>query len=135
MPPRFLVLACDQPGASPVPTILQRFGDVGISKVERLACMAATFLIRNGRRSFYSTILSSDRSFVRLDPGCMSPINDESHAALHSIAPKLANARSTEIHWKAGDIIVIDNWRVMHGRGRTSERASPDRRLLRVAVQ
>ena len=134
-PPRFLVLACDHPGSCPVPTIIQHFDNIGFTDAERRSCEDATFLIRNGRRSFYSTVLSLHRPFIRFDQGCMVPSSDEACAVMHAIATKFAMLKPTEVHWRAGDILVIDNWRVLHGRGRTADRAAPDRRLLRVSVQ
>ena len=38
------------------------------------------------------------------------------------------------VDWKPGDVLIIDNWRVLHGRGE-HENAAPNRKLLRVLVQ
>ena len=71
-PPRFLLLACIRPGILPVPTLLQRFSDLRLTVEQRGLCSTATFLIKNGRRSFYSTI-AGDRPYIRFDEGCMGP--------------------------------------------------------------
>ena len=55
-PPRFVVLVCASPGKSPVTTTLIRFRDLQVSASEQAGLEAAPFLVRNGRRSFYSTI-------------------------------------------------------------------------------
>lgn len=134
-PPRYLIFACEQPGASPVPTVLQRFDEIDLSDAERRASEAATFLFRNGRRSFYSTMLNPARPFVRFDQGCMMPLDDDARAAMDAVVARAAEMTPQEHHWAAGEILVLDNWRVLHGRGRANDRASSDRRLLRVSVQ
>jgi hypothetical protein len=72
-PPRFVVLVCASPGVSPVPTTLVRFHDLQVTASERARLEATPFLVRNGRQSFYSTICSPSRTFIRFDAGCMVP--------------------------------------------------------------
>ncbi|MEH2549081.1 hypothetical protein V1283_005726 [Bradyrhizobium sp. AZCC 2262] len=134
-PPRFVVLACASPGTSPVPTIMIRFRDLQISASERQRLEAAPFLVRNGRRSFYSTICSPSRMFIRFDAGCMMPQGAESEASASLIAHRAGEVGFTPVHWRMGDVLVIDNWNVLHGRGLGATEASDDRKLLRVSVQ
>jgi alpha-ketoglutarate-dependent taurine dioxygenase len=37
--------------------------------------------------------------------------------------------------WQPGDVLVIDNYMVLHGRGVNDESASSDRKLLRASVE
>jgi Taurine catabolism dioxygenase TauD, TfdA family len=134
-PPRFVVLVCASPGTSPVPTTLARCRDLRISASERARLEAAPFLIRNGRRSFYSTICSRSRPFIRYDAGCMVPQGKDSDAVFNPIAKRAMDARPAHVSWRTGDVLVIDNWDVLHGRGLGSAEASPDRKLLRMSVQ
>jgi alpha-ketoglutarate-dependent taurine dioxygenase len=134
-PPRFVVLVCASPGRSPVPTTLIRFRDLRISASERTRLEAAPFLVRNGRRSFYSTICSPSRMFIRFDAGCMRPQGSESESSVKLIADRASEVGFTLAHWRMGDVLVIDNWNVLHGRGLGTSEASFDRKLLRVSVQ
>jgi hypothetical protein len=134
-PPRFVVLVCASPGMSPVPTTLIRFRDLEATASERTRLEAAPFLVRNGRRSFYSTICSASRMFIRYDAGCMMPQGSESEACLKLIAQRASEVGFTLVHWRMGDVLVIDNWNVLHGRGLGVSEASSDRKLLRVSVQ
>lgn len=134
-PPRFVVLVCASPGRSPVPTTLVRFRDLQISASERAWLEATPFLVRNGRRSFYSTICSPSRMFIRFDAGCMMPQGSESEASVKLIAHRASEVGFTLVHWRTGDVLVIDNWNVLHGRGLGVSEASFDRKLLRVGVQ
>jgi hypothetical protein len=133
-PPRFIVLVCASPGTAPVPTTLIRFRDLPFMPPERDRLEASPFLIRNGRRSFYSTIWSRSRPFVRYDAGCMVPQGRDGEAVARLVVQRTKDASPTLVHWQTGDVIMIDNWNVLHGRG-LGPLASPDRKLLRVSVQ
>ncbi len=134
-PPRFVILVCTSPGSSPVPTTLTRYRDLRISASERARLEAAPFLVRNGRQSFYSTICGRSRPFIRYDAGCMVPQGMESGTVFHLMAKRARDAGPTLVSWRTGDVLVIDNWNVLHGRGHGPAEASQDRRLLRVSVQ
>jgi Taurine catabolism dioxygenase TauD, TfdA family len=134
-PPRFVVLVCASPGMSPVPTTLIRFRDLKVTASERRRLDATPFLVRNGRRSFYSTICSPSRMFIRYDAGCMVPQGADSEASVRLIADHASEVGFTLVHWRTGDVLVIDNWNVLHGRGLGVSETSSDRELLRVSVQ
>jgi alpha-ketoglutarate-dependent taurine dioxygenase len=38
------------------------------------------------------------------------------------------------VHWDAGTVVVVDNWRVLHGRGH-ADCPDPDRKLLRISIR
>jgi hypothetical protein len=133
-PPRFVILACVRPGFSPAPTVLVHFRDLRLSDAEQRKCETAVFLIRNGKRSFYSTILDRSRPFIRFDQSCMKPASLESREAMKTITLRAKDCL-TAINWHAADILVIDNWRVLHGRGVYSSMVSTDRKILRVSIR
>lgn len=134
-PPRFVVLVCVSPGTSPVPTTLVRFRDLQISTSERARLEASPFIVRNGRKSFYSTIFNPSRMFIRFDMGCMVPCGAQSEASASLVTHRANETGVSLVHWRTGDTLVIDNWNVLHGRGLGSLEASSDRKLLRVSVQ
>ncbi|MER9606470.1 TauD/TfdA family dioxygenase [Mesorhizobium sp. M0243] len=105
---------------------------LGFSPDELHLLEGAPILVRTGRRSFYSTILSPDRAFLRYDPGCLEAVDERGQAALRLVEHRLTGG-SPEVHrWRQGDILVIDNWRVLHGRGPTDQGSG--RRLARVLI-
>jgi len=134
-PPRFVVLVCASPGRDPAATTLLRFRDLHATEHERALLEAAPFLIRNSRRSFYSTICSRSRPFIRFDEGCMAPQGKDAEASAKLIAHQATEAGVTAMHWRIGDVLIIDNWNVLHGRGLDDTQASSDRKLFRVSVQ
>jgi hypothetical protein len=133
-PPRFLILACTELGSAPMPTVMARFKDLKIDDQEKARCAAGVFLIKNGRRSFYSSVYDPSRLFIRFDQGCMFPANEEAQHVTQLISKRLGEVRSA-IHWQKGLVVIIDNWCVLHGRGLGHSIASTDRQLLRVSIQ
>lgn len=133
-PPRFILLACLEPGIAPAPTTLFRFADIGLDDCERSECEHSTFLFRNGCRSFYSSITDRSRPFVRFDSGCMVPTDAASEATLKCISNRVGSLSPYHFEWHCGDILLIDNWQALHGRGATTN-SGDGRHLLRVSVQ
>lgn len=85
-----------------------------------------------GRQGFLCPLLSEGHAF-RYDPLCMHPhdalavgVEDELRRCLESEAPE-------HFMWTEGRVLIIDNWRVLHGRG-TSAREDFGRILERVIV-
>jgi Taurine catabolism dioxygenase TauD, TfdA family len=133
-PCKYLVMACESVGPAPTPTILLDSWKVQLSDTENAACKQAVFLIRNGRKSFYGTIRRDDRPFLRFDPGCMSPLSKTGEIALAAFLAERHKGTYHRHEWKTGEILVIDNWRLLHGRG-LIERTEPGRVLLRATVR
>lgn len=134
-PPRFLVIACWSRGKTDVPTLLTRFDSLALTAEEERQCEAAPFLVRIGRRSFYASIVDRAREFIRFDQGCMTPGTPDAAAALEAMRRRLSGCEKIEFHWQEGDVLIINNWKVLHGRGEAATSASSDRHLLRVSVQ
>lgn len=132
-PARYLVFACENPGESSRATSIcpaQRL-ELGLS--ERRLLQRGIHLISNAKKSYYCSILASGRDFIRFDPGCMSAATRDGQEAWKLLSERLKAAVATSISWSLGDVLVIDNWRVFHGR----EDATGDdgRSLLRVLVK
>ena len=133
VPCRFLVLACEDPGAESRPTRILDWHSLSLGRAERDLLLSAAFKVVNGRRSFFSSVLSTRRHFVRYDPGCMRAVDRRSEDAVGLIAELGASRFITEFAWEKGLILVIDNWRVLHGRG-PSECPDHNRCRFRVSV-
>ena len=133
VPCKYVVIACAETGPKSTPTILFDSAQAVLTMREANACKSAVFLIRNGKRSFYGSIAQRGRPFVRLDSGCMTPQGADGDVAINALN---ANRQSAAIHrhnWTVGDVMIINNWRVLHGRG-NAERTEQGRILLRAMV-
>ncbi|KJK04648.1 hypothetical protein UB44_03340 [Burkholderiaceae bacterium 26] len=131
-PCRYILLGCIEPGTLSVPTLLLDWWSLDFTHEELDLLGNAPILVRTGRRSFYSTILSSDRAFLRYDPACLEAVDERGEAALELVEQRLAAGLPDVHYWRRGDILIIDNWRVLHGRG-VSELGS-ERCLARMLI-
>ena len=127
-------MGCVEPGPLPVPTVLLDTRMLAHTCEERTAARTAVFLVRNGRRSFYGTIADPGRPFVRLDLGCMVERSEGCRAAVSAYIGQQASSLAVQCHWTPGKVLVIDNWRTLHGRGLAGE-TQPGRVLLRAMVR
>ncbi len=131
-PCRYLLLGCIDPGVPSAATMLLDWRTVGFGPDELSLLESAPVLVRSGRRSFYSTILPPNRAFLRYDPACLEAVDDRGQEALTLVRHRLSGGSSYACHWRRGDILIIDNWRVLHGR-RPLEHGS-GRRLARILI-
>lgn len=131
-PCRYLLLGCIDPGSPSAVTMLLDWRILGFSPEELQLLEGAPILVRTGRRSFYSTVLSLDRAFLRYDPGCLEAFDERGRAALELVERRLACGSPHTHEWGRGDIVIIDNWRVLHGRGQSHPGSG--RRLARILI-
>lgn len=131
-PCRYVLLGCIDPGFPGAVTMLVDWQSLGFTADELRLLESAPVLVRSGRRSFYSTILPANRRFFRFDPGCLESVNASGRNALDIVAYRLRRATPINHQWQRGDLLVIDNWRVLHGRGPTNQGSG--RRLARILI-
>ncbi|ACS55872.1 hypothetical protein Rleg_1584 [Rhizobium leguminosarum bv. trifolii WSM1325] len=132
-PARFLVLACLRTDEHRTPTLLVDRMAIALTSDEEALLRSAVYLVRNGRNSFYASIVSIGQPFVRLDPGCMEPLSPEGEAALRLFSGERLSPHVQRITWNAGDVTIVDNWRMLHARAPVQSTNS-DRVLLRCLV-
>ena len=125
-PPRWVIMWCEE-SEGERPTELLPWNLLRQTTPDRTP---ATFLVRNGRRSFFADV----GDIARLDGGCMIAQNPNAVALL-----RCATASSTLRHvfpvvWKPGLVLVIDNHAVLHSRGIAPKTEGPERRILWRAI-
>lgn len=133
VPARFLVLACVKSDETRTPTLLVDRKALALTPEEEALVRSSTFLVRNGRKSFYASMQTRGQPFFRLDPGCMEPLTADSEEALELFAGERLAPHIQSLYWEAGDVAVVDNWRMLHARAPVVSNKS-DRTLLRCLV-
>lgn len=133
-PCRYVILACLSPGSGNRPTLLLDTPRLPLSEQQVSLLHSTPLRVTNGRNSFFSTILSKTRPFVRFDPGCMTTTTPDGSASLEVLSRQNWPDHVESVHWKAGTVLVIDNWRLLHGRAH-ADCSDPDRKLLRVSIR
>lgn len=116
VPCRYIVLGCGFAKERPAATLIQIVGGLRFSPDEMDCLRSGVFLVRNGRRSFFASVLGGRRRFFRWDPGCMLAKDEYARAAQAAIERELGAIDPVRHQWRAGSILVLDNWKVLHGR-------------------
>jgi len=134
-PPRFLLLYCVSPGTGEHDTLIQD-GDALLHVPEAAVLKADPWMVSAGINPFLCTVLSEldrDRPLIRFDRDCMQPAIrvSSSESVVHSF---LGCATPYSHRWQAGDLLIFDNWRILHGRG-AAARVDHGRLLLKVMVK
>lgn len=132
VPCRYVVLGCLDPGRLGSATTTLEWRKLGFTSEEMALLKSAPLLIRNGRKSFYSTAVPRDGRFLRYDGECVEAVNARGCAALETIRARLSSVAPVAHRLQRGDILVIDNWRTLHGREAVPEQSG--RRLTRRLV-
>ena len=133
-PCRYVMLACVSPGSASRPTLLMDARRLPLNEHQSSLLHTTPLRVTNGRNSFFSTILSKTRPFVRFDPGCMTETTTDGAKILAVLARQNWPDYIETVQWNAGTVLVMDNWRMLHGRGR-AECSDSDRKLLRISIR
>ncbi|MGM8850119.1 TauD/TfdA family dioxygenase [Salinicola halophyticus] len=135
-PCKYIVMGCKSPGRDARKTFLIDWKSLQLDDSDINLLKSAVFLVKDGARSFYSSIISDNNFFIRYDIGCMHAIGPDSEIALQTLSSAFNKSIKIEIEWEEDDILVLDNWRLLHGRGRSSKpvSTSESRELHRVLV-
>lgn len=136
IPPRFLLFTCIDPGESQCPT------EIWSIDLDTIVHISSPTLFRSGwkanggrrRRAFYCQVVNqlNEQRFVRFDPCCMIPPSGDNSLIEEVYSSLKKECNKTQIFWVGHDILLLDNWRCLHGRGEATE--SPSRRLRRWLI-
>jgi alpha-ketoglutarate-dependent taurine dioxygenase len=133
-PCRYVMLACVSPGSGCRSTLLMDARSLPVNEHQTALLRSTPLRVTNGRNSFFSTILCKTRPFVRFDPGCMTATTPDGAKALAVLARQNWPDYIETVQWKTGTVLVIDNWRMLHGRGH-ADCPDSDRKLLRISIR
>lgn len=89
-----------------------------LSRIELQTLKDSIFLIKTGKKNFYSSLISNvkDQIFIRYDTNCMIPANYHAKNAIEIISEKLQNIKTNKIVWDKPKVFIFDNWKILHGR-------------------
>jgi alpha-ketoglutarate-dependent taurine dioxygenase len=132
MPPRYVLLRSSAAGTVR-PTTLQSLSAIAISSAARRILQRRVWVARGGPIPFYAPVLFGDGTYVRWDSACMSP-SCLAMDARHAWTECLASAQPVQFDWDMNTVLVVDNWRVLHGRGGHAMRSDGDRLIERIIV-
>jgi alpha-ketoglutarate-dependent taurine dioxygenase len=137
IPPRYVLLRLAEGSASRRPTLLVDFHKVAVSPAELGILRRHVWLVNGGRGRFLTSIVSDQlvrgRSVVRYDPHCMRPALPSFRTSDSVLKAALTSESPLAVEWEPAATLIIDNWRVLHGRG-DAPATEEDRVLERLLV-
>jgi hypothetical protein len=133
VPCRYLVIGCAAASYGTAATLLLDTANVSFTAQELKSLQTGIFLVKNGGHSFFAPLLNNDRKFFRWDPGCMMAKDEIAKVAMSVFQEKVGSVKPIRHAWHSGSILVLDNWRMLHGRERC-DREDARRTLLRSSV-
>ena len=134
-PPRFLVLYCDSPGFGRRPTLLVDVAGWELSE-KHVQKLRAGVWKTGGTRPFLCSLIQHHEEGLRIrfDVECMKPMNRSAVDGSSLMNSRIRSSHPISIRWKRGDLLIVDNHRMLHARGAAAE-LDHDRILVRVLVQ
>ena len=132
-PCRFVLLACKNSGIGSRATRLIDSKQLELTEAEYSQLKTAPFQVRNGRKSFFTSIMSGDCYGIRFDMGCMRAATSEGNQLVSLLCDRFERSEALDIHWRINDILLIDNYRLLHARS-GSTIPDPVREILRILI-
>lgn len=136
-PPRWVVMRCADPGSEDRATLLADASRFPFAERQWRTLERAVWWVRSGGRGFPASIAKRERGgmVVRYDRGCMAPADPTFTLAGELFEQALRQAPHVRLEWQRDDLVIIDNWRMLHARAAAEGRDTASRRLQRVLVQ
>jgi len=133
-PARYLLLYCVNPGSGHRPTTFldTRGWTWSENQVGALCNEVWKRALKEPRLCTVAENINHGLS-IRFDEACMEPVTTGAKSLLTSIREKIENSKSCSVSWAPGDLLLLDNHRMLHSRGESSG-PDPDRLLLRILV-
>lgn len=136
IPARFIIMKSTLP--SNTATIFFNFADFynSLDNINKNQLYNAIFSIKSTQGSYYNTIfIDKQKKFVRLDPLIMTPQNESGRECFNILNKfSISNQLIFRLIWNGSNILIIDNWRIVHGREKVVELEYKNRKLERIYV-
>lgn len=132
VPPRFLILFCVAPGDGAQSTLL-----VDGSPLCREQSLTTTpWLVSSGFHPFLGTLVDTNNgeARIRFDGHCMRPLTIAGRRTAAIVKGFIESAEPYRQAWQTGDLLIIDNCRMLHGRGAPTGETTA-RLLLKLLVR
>ena len=132
-PPRYLGVWCEVAGTQQQATTFADVSEVWETLHKTQQSHPSGVLLTRGERSFRTSVVdvTVPGGRLRWDPHCLVFDDPKWQRQANQI---LSRPRVQTHQWSAGDFLILNNWRVLHGRGSSK---SPDytRRLHRIIIK
>lgn len=132
-PPRFFILRCIHP-APDVKTLILDFRPI-IESMDKITLARALFRPRRNLEGQISMLKICEKGLFRWDSLFLSEVNNAAKELKNEILKSISNGSPSEAELLSRtECLIIDNWRVLHGRTEVSEQ-SKDRIIERIYLE
>jgi alpha-ketoglutarate-dependent taurine dioxygenase len=135
-PPRWSVMRLVASSKTRTPTLLWDFAALALGPRVLDQLRRSMWVVHGGPQVFYTSILrpSVAGTILRFNRACMQPVSRQSAELGDHLVSSLVLASPAEHVWQPGEVLVFDNWRMLHGRPRVTQSDLESRRLERLLV-
>ncbi len=134
VPAKYLCLYCMNPGLSRRATFLIDTQKWIWEEDERISLINSVWTRALLKPKLCTLADESGKSLsIRYDMDCMKPVTEDAKQLLKLIQKKIDASATINIEWHVGEILILDNKRMLHARGPSSKMDS-DRMLKRMLV-
>jgi hypothetical protein len=134
-PPRYVLMASERDSSTA--TLLNDTSQWRLSGHQKLRLMHEVWSIDGGRGLFFCSVIEEiedGSACVRYDGAIMRPtISSKNYQSAAIVDSCVSRTKQIRLPWKAGDLLIIDNWRLLHARDPYVAKTE-QRELLRVLV-
>ncbi|WP_148058981.1 hypothetical protein [Pseudomonas chlororaphis] len=132
-PPRFFILRCICP-APDVKTLIIDFRSI-IESIDKITLARALFRPRRSLEGQISMLKICEKGLLRWDSLFLLEVNNAARELKKEILTSIASSKPSEAALLGqAECLIIDNWRVLHGRTEVSEQ-SKDRIIERIYLE
>lgn len=118
VPPRYILLRAFS--ASESPTYLLPVCQCRLTTELRLGLTEGLWAFRGSRTPHISSVVDDQR--IRWDEDCMRPLDKSAKKAHRQFSELLSRVETHHVEWtNSKTVLVIDNWRTLHGRASVKE--------------
>lgn len=95
----------------------------------------AIYLVKANNKTFYTKLKQSfkDEICFRYDSCTMKPFNSHARKIDEKLNLTLQSIETNKVLWDSNKVVVIDNWKALHGRESISD--SINRKIKRIYIQ
>lgn len=134
IPTKYFILASER--ESKCSTYLIDFSQLigSVSQSELKIFQKSVFILKTPSQTKFVSLLSNNDSKLNLryDPNIMSAFNKYAKDAVGILDDFLNKSKPIEVEWTGSNVLVVDNWRMLHSRGECID--EKERTLKRIYV-
>jgi hypothetical protein len=139
IPPRWILMRMAEPGPGRRQTCIRDVVGFAVSHRKGLGLLQrAVWYVASRQGSFYIPILglapARECPILRWDYRVMRPASPSAQGAASKLHDLLTETPEVAISWQRNDLLILDNWRVLHARGSAAANDAGKRKLERILV-